>query len=90
MPTHEEFARLTPAQQGLFVIAVKHMVEDMRKGQGFRPGLRIKAVQKRRGVFEMTRAPDGRATFHYGAEKNPGDPHIVWRRIGNHDILNNP
>lgn len=45
MPTHEEFAqflrefaRLTPAQQDLFIIAVKHMVEDLRKGQGFRSG----------------------------------------------------
>lgn len=97
MPTHEEFAQflrefagLTPAQQDLFIIAVKHMVEGLRKGQGFRSGLRVKAVKKRRGDFEITWAPDGRATFHYGPEKTSGDPHIVWRRIGNHDILNNP
>ena len=51
MPTHEEFAQflrefagLTPAQQDLFIIAVKHMVEGLRKGQGFRSGLRVKAV----------------------------------------------
>jgi len=33
---------------------------------------------------------DGRATFHYGPEQRPGEPHIVWRRIGGHDILKNP
>lgn len=35
-------------------------------------------------------APDGRATFHYGDEVKAGEPHIVWRRIGDHSILNEP
>ncbi len=25
-----------------------------------------------------------------GIEQRPGEPHIIWRRIGGHDILNNP
>lgn len=39
------------------------------------------------GVFELTWAPDGRALFRRGDPVRPGEPHIVWLRIGTHDIL---
>lgn len=42
------------------------------------------------GIFEMTRADDGRATFQYGAAVAEGEPHIVWRRIGTQAIFTNP
>jgi hypothetical protein len=38
----------------------------------------------------MTYAPDGRATWHYGSEVEPGIPHVVWRRVGTHDVLRDP
>jgi len=38
-------------------------------------------------MWEITFAPDGRATFAYGEEVIPGTPHIIWRRIGTHDVL---
>lgn len=97
MPTHEEFAQfrrefaaLTPARQAQFLDALQKMINDLRAGTGFRPQLRVKGVRGYPGIFEMTWAPDGRATFHYGAEVQPGEPHIVWRRIGDHSILKNP
>jgi len=97
MPTHDEWAvflrewaKLLPGQQTLFLAAIDEMVEDLRAHTAFRPSLRVKAVRGHAGVFEMTWAPDGRATFHYGAQKRPGEAHIVWRRIGDHDILKNP
>lgn len=97
MPTHDElvrflreYANLTEEEQTRFLTAVRKMVEDMRAGRGYRPGLRIKNVEGYPGVFEMTWAPDGRATFEYGAEVRAGDTHVVWRRIGGHDILDNP
>lgn len=97
MPTHDElaqflreFVKLTESQQDAFIDAMKHMVADLRDRQRFRAGLRIKRVQGHPGVFEMTWAADGRATFHYGPEQRPGETHIVWRRIGGHDILKNP
>ena len=68
---------------------VDEFVEDLRRGV-FRKGLRIKRVHKVEGVWEITWAPDGRATFHYGPSIRPGDPHIIWRRIGGHEILDNP
>lgn len=67
------------------------MVEDMKNRRPFRPGLRVKCVQGHPGVFEMTwDMPDGRATFAYGPERMPGEAHIIWRRIGGHDIFKQP
>jgi len=97
MPTHEELARflrewsrLTPRQQTLFLAAVIEMVEDLTSAAGYRSSLRVKGVQGYPGVFEITWARDGRATFHYGPEKQSGQTHIVWRRIGRHRILDDP
>jgi hypothetical protein len=99
MPTHDEverfwrdWARLTAHQQEQFITAVDKLVHDLKAGQGFRPGLRVKLVQghEGEGIWEMTWAPNGRATFHYGAERSPGDPHVIWRRIGGHDIFSLP
>ena len=56
----------------------------------FRPGLRVKGVAAHPGVFEMTWDNDGRATFSYGEERVPGQPHVIWRRIGTHAVLTPP
>jgi hypothetical protein len=96
VPTHEErpqfatdYASLTEDQQLTFRAALRRFVADLRRGT-FRPGLRVKRVQTHAGVWEMTWAPDGRATFHYGAEIIPGEPHVVWRRVGTHDVFRRP
>lgn len=75
MPTHDElvqflceYAALSPDAQEQFGKAVKKLVNDLRAGAGFRPSLRVKGVQGYPGVFEMTWAGDGRATFRYGTE----------------------
>jgi hypothetical protein len=88
-PFDQGFQRLTSDQQAAFKRAVQKFVADLRRGS-FRKGLRIKRVQANPGVWEMTWGPDGRATFHYGASVIPGEPHIVWRRIGGHEIFDNP
>ncbi|MFJ9797706.1 hypothetical protein [Streptomyces sp. NPDC101145] len=59
----------------------------MRTGRQFRPRLRIKGVRCAPGVYELTWAPDGRATWQYGPEIVQ---HVIWRRIGTHDILTGP
>jgi hypothetical protein len=96
MPTYlrllrfnRDWARLTAAQQARFRIAVAAFVADLRKGEGFRPGLRVKKMSGF-DVWEMTWAPDGRATFSYGDQTRPGEAHIVWHRIGTHDIFRQP
>jgi hypothetical protein len=96
VPTHREndtfwrdWDRLTADQQDAFLDAVATLVSDLRQG-AFRKGLRVKRVQKLEGVWEMTWAPDGRATFDYGPSVRPGEHHIIWRRIGGHEILEHP
>ena len=53
----------------------------------FRTGLRVKKLKGTQGVYEMTWGPNGRATFTWGASQQPGKRHVVWLRIGGHDIL---
>jgi hypothetical protein len=84
-----DYQALTDDERAAFRRAVAKFVSDLRVGQ-FRRGLRVKGVQGSEGVFEMTWAGDGRATFQYGPEVRRGEPHVVWRRIGTHAILDRP
>ena len=94
MPTFERLARfdrdleaLTPQQRSAFLAAVKKFVDDLVAGQGFCKGLRVKGVRGADGIFELTWAPDGRATFSYGKSIGGSEPHIVWRRVGTHEVI---
>jgi hypothetical protein len=96
MPTYDayeafrrDFQRLNREEREAFMAAVAKLVEDLRRGV-FRKGLRIKRVQTHEGVWEMTWAPDGRVTFEYGPAIHPGEHHVIWRRIGGHEIFDNP
>ena len=53
----------------------------------FPAALRVKRVQGTPGVWELTYAAHGRATFCQGDEVVRGEPHVVWRRVGAHDVL---
>ncbi len=86
----QDYAKLTPAERAAFVRAVHKFVEDLRRGEGFRSGLRVKRVQGTDDIWEMTWADDGRATFQYGEELAEGEPHIIWRAIGGHEVFRNP
>lgn len=97
MPTFErlprfdaDWERLTAEQRARFRVAVAAFVAHLVADEPFRPGLRVKRVQATSDVWEMSWAPDGRATWQYGPEVNSGEPHVVWRRIGTHAILRNP
>jgi hypothetical protein len=84
-----DFDRLSPEQQAAFLAAIEQFVDDLRLGQ-LRKGLRVKGIRGAPGIFELTWAPDGRATFEYGSEAVPGQPHVVWRRIGTHAVFKEP
>jgi hypothetical protein len=86
----KELASLEQLERARFQNAVAAFVEDLRNKRGFRPGLRVRGVKGAAGVYEMTWAPDGRATFEHGQELRSGQPNIVWRRVGTHDILRRP
>ncbi|MEO7119366.1 MAG: hypothetical protein ABIZ34_10385 [Candidatus Limnocylindrales bacterium] len=95
MPTFERTARfdrdwagLDPDDQARFRVVVRRFVADLGSGR-FRPGLRVTGVQGAPGIFEMTWASDGRATFQFGP-KVGSVPHVTWRRIGTHSVLGEP
>ena len=85
-----DFAALSPTQQQAFLAAVVEFVEDLRAGRGFRSALPIKGVRGAPGIFEMTWAPDERATFQYGDPVVADKPHIIWRRVGTNSVLRQP
>jgi hypothetical protein len=79
---------LRPEDRKRFGVALKRFDEDLGSGS-FRPGLRVKRVEGTDDIFEMTWAPDGRATFEYGTPRGEG-AHVIWRRIGRHDVFRRP
>lgn len=53
--------------------------------------LRVKAVRSAGGVLEITwsfASPDGRATFEFVTVD--GEQRVRWRRVGDHDVFQNP
>jgi hypothetical protein len=94
LPTYErspqfvdDYATLSPEQQRAFRVAVEKFVADLRRAEGFRPGLRVKGIKGSPGMFELTWAPDGRAIFSYGASIREREPHIIWHAVGTHEVL---
>lgn len=98
MPTYapsprflRDYQALGPPDRDRFQRVLREsFIPDMTNQMKFRPGLRVKRVQGTDDVWEMTWAPNGRTTFTYGDEVIPGEPHVIWRRIGTHAILNSP
>jgi hypothetical protein len=81
---------LTTAEQDRFrAMVIEQFIPAIETGE-YPAGLRIKGVQGAPGVFEISWVPDRRATFEFGEEHLPGQRHIVWRRIGGHEVLGQP
>jgi hypothetical protein len=87
-----DYKKLAPEKRKRFQAAAERFAADLETGQ-FRAGLRVKLVQgsqtdDNEPIFEMTWAkPNGRATWQYGDENKPGNPHVIWRRVGGHEIF---
>jgi hypothetical protein len=86
-----EFRRLPRELQRAFLAMLPAFIAALNvKPPSFPPTLRVKRVQGTRGVWELSFASDGRATFAYGDEVFAGEPHVIWRRVGTHDVLADP
>ena len=93
MPTHDEtpefmreYGALSEDDRRKFRAASAAVRADL-PSRRFRPSLRVKSFRHRDGVFEMSWGQNRRALWTYGPEVIPGQPHIVWLRIGTHDIF---
>jgi len=96
VPTYDRTARfqrdfdnLTPHQQRAVLGMVRLLVTGLRETR-FAPQLRVKRVQRHEGLWEVTWAANSRATFTYGTAVRPGEPRIIWRRVGTHAIFREP
>lgn len=83
-----DWQALTNEQRQRFRQAFQRFGEDLLKGR-FRAGLRVKRVAGTDAILEMTWAPDGRATFEYGASEEK-EPYLIWRRVGTHEVFRRP
>ncbi len=85
MPTFErlprfdrEFRKMSRALQRAFLAMLPLFIEALRTSPPtFPPTLRVKRVKGPDGVWEVTFARDGRATFAYGDEVRPGEAHVI-------------
>lgn len=96
MPTYawtrqfkRDFDALGVEQRRAFREAVGKFIKDLSTRK-FRKGLRVKGIKGAPGLFEMTWAEDGRATFEFGPPVLNDEPHIIWRRVGTHAIFDRP
>jgi hypothetical protein len=86
-----EYRKLTPEQQARFRVAVAKLVAALSRTPPGLPGEPlVNPLAGHHGVYELRFAPDGRATFTFGEPVKAGQPHIIWRRIGGHDVLARP
>ena len=86
-----DYSKLSPQEQERFKQKVMESFVPAVESGDFPMGLRVKGVQGAEGIYEMTWAPNGRATFQYGAaEQIPGQAHVIWRRIGGHEVFGSP
>ena len=86
---NRDWDTLANQQQVRFRAALALFVADLVAANGFRPGLRVKKMAGH-DIWEMTLAPDGRATFCYGRPVRDGEVPIIWRRVGSHEIFKTP
>src|SRR5260221_14217254 len=85
-----DWKQLTPESRARCQrVIAGQFVPDLARGV-IRAGLRVNGAQAAPGVSEITWAPDSRATFSHRPGQQAGEPHLIWRRLGTHDILRDP
>lgn len=89
--------RLSKGERELFLKVVGEAFVPAAERRAANPSspwpkkLRVKAVAGATGIWELTwsfSGPDGRATFEWVAID--GEPGILWRRVGGHEIFGDP
>ena len=105
MPTYHveerfwnDFDRLSAQQQQQFLRARAQLVATLRSWEAtgcqgrpqYPARLGVKKMQGYREIMEFAWAPDGRCTWQFGTQQQPGTCHVIWRRIGSHEIYADP
>jgi len=104
MPTHDELPRfrnelhhLNRQQLEQFRVACAVFIRCLGEAEAaggkppdFLKSLGVKRMVDRGGIWELAWSGDGRCTWEYGTPVQQGRFHVIWRRIGGHDIYNDP
>ncbi|MGH2409666.1 MAG: hypothetical protein ACRDGS_04760 [Chloroflexota bacterium] len=85
-----EYERLSPEDQDAFQAAIRRFVAALRASRAPDPGLGIRQMTNHPGIYEFHFSRRGGATFHYGSEDRGKEAHVVYRRVGGHEIYRQP
>lgn len=85
-----EFAALSTTDARAFLWAKDRFVAALKANRPPEPGLGIRQLVGHPGIFEFHFSDAGRATFEYGSAARGPEAYVIWRRIGGHDIYDNP
>lgn len=99
MPTYQatpqfrrEFDRLDPQRQRAFRRMIPEFVAGVESG-AFPSRLRVKRLNRSRGtgqaVYEVTFHGNGRALFQFGEPVRADVRHVIWVRVGGHEVFDN-
>jgi hypothetical protein len=84
-----EYRKLPVEQRRRFRVAVMKLVAALKEEPPRLPGEPlVKPLAGPGRVYELRFEGDGRATFTL--VRREGEPHVIWWRIGSHDILREP
>jgi hypothetical protein len=85
-----EYRALSPQDKAAFLRARTRFVTASREGRVIDSGLGVHQMTNHPGIFEFRFSARGRATFHYGSTARGDDAYVIWRRIGGHEIYDEP
>lgn len=97
MPTYawqarfmREYRALARQDKVAFRRAKDRFVAVLRMDRPPEAGLGIAEMAGHPGVYEFRYSASGRARFSYGTTARGSDAHVIWRRIGGHEIYREP
>jgi hypothetical protein len=85
-----DYAGLSPEEVRAFLRAKNRFVADLKAGLGIRRGSGVHQLAGHPGIYEFRWSLRGRATFELGPAVIAGQVHVIWRRIGGHEIYGDP
>ena len=85
-----DFHALSTTDQEAFMSARDRFVDALKAGRAPDPGLGIHQLAGHPGIYAFRFSQRGRASFQYETDARGPDAHVYWRRVGGHEIYNNP
>ncbi|HJS93916.1 MAG TPA: hypothetical protein VJ741_06610 [Solirubrobacteraceae bacterium] len=83
-----DYAKLTQSERQLFRAAAKRFVSPLSTTPPSDPGaVQLRELGDHPGFYELRFGDDTRAIYTFGQAVRPGQPHVIWCRVGNTDTL---